>query len=135
MCFRIIKLIVLSVTVSFASVTSAEVKNITEGMDKEQVDLYKDISGDLRCPTCTGLSILQSDAQFSIQMKEAVREQVELGKSKDEVMEFFTERYGLWILREPPSTGMHLFAWMIQDFFFLQVLYSFGHLSGENVKL
>lgn len=137
MCFRIIKLIVLSVTVSFASVTSAEVKNITEGMDKEQVDLYKDISGDLRCPTCTGLSILQSDAQFSIQMKEAVREQVELGKSKDEVMEFFTERYGLWILREPPSTGMHLFAWMIPGFLLLAgpiLIWAFVWRKRQTVK-
>lgn len=137
MCFRIIKLIVLSVTVSFASITSAEVKNITEGMDKEQVDLYKDISGDLRCPTCTGLSILQSDAQFSIQMKEAVREQVELGKSKDEVMEFFTERYGLWILREPPSTGMHLFAWMIPGFLLLAgpiLIWAFVWRKRQTVK-
>lgn len=87
--------------------------NLTDGLKDNEIELYKDISGDLRCPTCTGLSILQSDAQFSVQMKEAVREQVLLGKNKDEVIKFFTERYGLWILREPPSKGAHMFAWVI----------------------
>jgi cytochrome c-type biogenesis protein CcmH len=92
---------------------SAQAKNLVEGLSTNEVEMYKDISDDLRCPTCTGLSILQSDAQFSIQMKEAVREQVLTGKSKQDIMKFFTERYGLWILREPPSKGVHMLAWII----------------------
>lgn len=94
-------------------------RNLTEGLSQKELELYKSISGDLRCPTCTGLSILQSDAQFSIQMKEAVREQVLTGKSKSEIFDFFTERYGLWILREPPSEGFHLLAWLIPGLFLL----------------
>jgi len=88
-------------------------KNLTEGLTPKELELYKDISGDLRCPTCTGLSILQSDAEFSVQMKEAVRSQVLTGKKKDQIIDYFTERYGLWILREPPSKGVHLLAWVI----------------------
>ena len=88
-------------------------QNITDGLEKEQTELFKDVSDQLRCPTCTGLSILQSDAEFSVQMKEAVKEQVVQGKNADQIIEFFTERYGLWILREPPKRGIHLFAWLI----------------------
>ena len=74
---------------------------------------FKDVAGELRCPTCTGLSVLDSDAKFSVQIKDQVKEQMGQGKSKDEILEFFVERYGPWILREPPKKGINLFAWII----------------------
>ena len=86
---------------------------LEEDLSPEQKIEFRDISKDLRCPTCTGLSILESDAQFSIQMKTAVKEQVLAGKNKAEIMSFFIERYGLWILREPPKKGFHLVAWAL----------------------
>ena len=74
---------------------------------------FLDAAKELRCPTCTGLSVLESDATFSVQIKELVKEQVNAGKSKDEVLSFFVERYGPWILRSPPKSGVKLLAWMI----------------------
>jgi cytochrome c-type biogenesis protein CcmH len=75
--------------------------------------VFKDVASDLRCPTCTGLSILDSDAAFSVQIKNEVRSQLAAGKSKDDILKFFTERYGPWILREPPKEGVHLLAWLV----------------------
>jgi cytochrome c-type biogenesis protein CcmH/NrfF len=80
--------------------------------EKEQA-LYNKIGSNLRCPTCVSLGILESDAPFSRQMKSALQEQVRLGKSEKEILAFFTDRYGLWILRSPPTQGIHLLAWII----------------------
>lgn len=74
---------------------------------------FREVAKDLRCPTCTGLSILESDASFSVQIKDQVKEQMQLGKSKDEILSYFVERYGPWILREPPKKGFNLLAWLI----------------------
>ena len=74
---------------------------------------FKDVAGELRCPTCTGLSVLDSDAKFSVQIKDQVKEQMKKGRSKDEILEFFVERYGPWILREPPKEGFNIIAWII----------------------
>lgn len=74
---------------------------------------FRDVAKELRCPTCTGLSILESDASFSVQIKDQVREQMELGKSKGQILNFFVERYGPWILREPPKEGFNILAWLI----------------------
>lgn len=82
----------------------------TEGAAGEK---FLDIAKELRCPTCTGLSVLESDAKFSVQIKDIVKEQVEQGKSKDEVLQYFTERYGPWILRAPPTTGFNVLAWAL----------------------
>jgi cytochrome c-type biogenesis protein CcmH/NrfF len=76
-------------------------------------ELFHDIASSLRCPTCTGLSVLESDARFSQQIKQIVQDQVEAGKSKDEILQYFTERYGPWILRAPPPKGFNVLAWLI----------------------
>ncbi len=76
-------------------------------------DVFKDVAADLRCPTCTGISVLDSDAPFSVQIKNEVKQQLSEGKSKSQILEFFTDRYGPWILREPPKRGVHLWAWIV----------------------
>lgn len=92
---------------------------LCQGIAKPRQDLqvdentFRDVAGDLRCPTCTGLSVLDSDASFSVQIKNEVKEQLASGKSKDEILSFFTERYGPWILRAPPKEGVHAFAWIL----------------------
>jgi cytochrome c-type biogenesis protein CcmH len=74
---------------------------------------FREVASGLRCPTCTGLSVLDSDAPFSVQIKNEVKEQMAVGKKKSEILQFFTERYGPWILREPPKQGINLWAWII----------------------
>ena len=92
---------------------------LAQGMAVERKDIvvnpddFKDVASDLRCPTCTGLSVLDSDAAFSIQIKNEVKEQLVAGKNKESILKFFTERYGPWILREPPKQGVHLWAWVL----------------------
>ena len=78
---------------------------------RDNREFFKDVAGELRCPTCTGLSVLDSDATFSVQIKDQVDEQIKEGKSKDEILSFFVDRYGPWILREPPKSGFNLMAW------------------------
>lgn len=74
---------------------------------------FRDVAKEFRCPTCTGLSVLESDAGFSVQIKEQVQEQLNLGKSHDQIVDYFVERYGAWILREPPVKGFNAWAWII----------------------
>jgi cytochrome c-type biogenesis protein CcmH len=83
------------------------------GSDKDNDINFRDIAKELRCPTCTGLSVLESDASFSVQIKDQVHEQMKLGKSKDEIIKYFVERYGPWIMREPPKEGFNLLAWAV----------------------
>jgi len=74
---------------------------------------YREIAEQLRCPTCTGLSVLESDAPFSVQIKNEVMQQLGQGKTKTQILSFFTDRYGPWILRTPPKSGVNWLAWAI----------------------
>ena len=81
--------------------------------DGAQGELFHEVASSLRCPTCTGLSVLESDARFSQQIKELVMEQVQAGKSREQILQYFTERYGPWILRSPPAKGFNILAWLM----------------------
>lgn len=96
---------------SHSSLVSAQQENMKSNSAVQEE--FKDIAADLRCPTCTGLSVLDSDAPFSVQIKNEVKEQLTSGKAKSDILKFFTDRYGPWILREPPKEGIHLWAWII----------------------
>lgn len=60
-----------------------------------------DIGNELRCPTCQGVSILESETPQSVAMRKEIERQVTEGKKKGEILAFFRQRYGDWILRQP----------------------------------
>jgi cytochrome c-type biogenesis protein CcmF len=63
----------------------------------------KDVGEELRCPTCQGVSILESDTPQSLSMRREIERQISEGKKKDEIVRYFRDRYGEWILRKPDS--------------------------------
>lgn len=72
----------------------------------------REIGEELRCPTCQGISVLESETPQSVAMKAEIEKQLLAGKSKQEILDFFKERYGEWILREPDArTGVGFWIW------------------------
>lgn len=72
-----------------------------------------EIARQLRCPTCVSESVADSNAAISIEMRRQIQTQLEAGASEAEVLAFFQERYGDWILLEPPRRGIHLLVWWL----------------------
>lgn len=69
------------------------------------------VSSRLRCPVCQGESIQDSPAELATQMKALVREQLHAGRSEGEVLEYFVQKYGQWILLEPRAEGINLLVY------------------------
>jgi cytochrome c-type biogenesis protein CcmH/NrfF len=82
-------------------------------LSRQQLDMFRETAKDLRCPTCQGLSILESEATFSVQMKNVVKDKIREGMAKEQILDFFMERYGPWILRKPPVSGINALAWVL----------------------
>ena len=70
----------------------------------------RSLASQLRCPVCQGLSLQDSPSELAQQMREVVKQQLQAGKSPDEVKDYFVARYGQWILMTPPATG---FNWLV----------------------
>ena len=82
--------------------------------ENEQFEVrFKELSNELRCPTCQGLSVKDSEAGFSASIKGKIRELMKHGKSNEEIMAYFVERYGEWILRAPPVSGFNMVLWVL----------------------
>jgi len=73
----------------------------------------REISHKLRCPTCQAMSVKDSDAGLSLNMKQRIRELIQEGKTEAEILQFFEERYGEWILRSPKKEGFNLVLWLL----------------------
>jgi len=45
-------------------------------------------------------------------MRQVVRDMLSQGSSRDEILDFFVDRYGKDILAAPPKSGVNLIAWL-----------------------
>jgi cytochrome c-type biogenesis protein CcmH len=71
----------------------------------------KALQRELRCVVCQGQSIDESNAPLAADMRRLIREQIEVGKSDDEVKDFFVARYGTFVLMNPPVATDTYFLW------------------------
>ena len=71
------------------------------------------IARQLRCPVCRAESAADSNATTSVEFRNIIQEQLLAGKNEVEILTFFRERYGDWILLKPPKRGLHLVVWLM----------------------
>lgn len=70
------------------------------------------IASGLRCPVCQNLSVADSPSDLARDMRTAIRTQLEAGETPAQIRRFFVERYGEWIVFEPPARGAGVFPWI-----------------------
>jgi cytochrome c-type biogenesis protein CcmH len=61
------------------------------------------IAAELRCPDCAGLSAADSPTRAAAEIRREVEAQLEAGRTPDEIRQSFVDRYGSWILLDPPG--------------------------------
>ncbi len=67
----------------------------------------------LMCPVCDGQTVDQSNAQVSLDMKEVIREKLRAGETEDEILDYFSARYGDAVLASPPTSGFSVVVWIV----------------------
>jgi cytochrome c-type biogenesis protein CcmH len=67
----------------------------------------------LMCPLCPAETIDQSQAQIAQQMRSLVREMLAQGAGREEILDFFVDRYGPSVLAAPPKSGVNLLVWIL----------------------
>jgi cytochrome c-type biogenesis protein CcmH len=73
----------------------------------------QDVASQLKCPVCQGESVANSPALIAQQMRGVIRQQLQSGKSEQEVISYFVDRYGEQIAWSPPWQGFTLLAWLV----------------------
>ena len=83
-----------------------------------QLEVNK-ITKNLRCLICQGQSVYDSDSDFANSMKILVDKKLEEGLSENEIYNFFTEKYGEWILYDPGLNKNTYILWILPILIFL----------------
>jgi cytochrome c-type biogenesis protein CcmH len=73
----------------------------------------RDVGEQLRCPVCQGESVADSPSGIAQQMRGVIREQLQAGKSEQQIIQYFQDRYGNQIVWSPQWQGFAMMAWLV----------------------
>lgn len=76
-------------------------------------EIVHEVAAHLRCVVCQNLSVADSPSEMASQMRAIIRERLAAGESPQDVQRYFVDRYGEWILLEPPRRGFNLVVWLL----------------------
>ncbi|HVF75437.1 MAG TPA: cytochrome c-type biogenesis protein [Acidimicrobiales bacterium] len=71
------------------------------------------IAKEVRCPTCEGLSVEESDAATARVVRDEIRRRVEAGESDGDIRAYLVSRFGKDILLKPEASGVSGLVWAL----------------------
>jgi len=72
-----------------------------------------EVAGLIRCPVCQGLSVADSPSAMAINMKEQVHELLSRGFSQEQILSYFEQSYGQFVLLRPKFRGVNSLVWLL----------------------
>jgi cytochrome c-type biogenesis protein CcmH len=82
------------------------------GKADENDNRVRHLSSKLRCLVCQNQSLADSNAELAQDLRGQVRAQVAAGKSDDQIIGYMVERYGDFVLYEPPFKATTALLWV-----------------------
>ncbi|MFQ6672179.1 MAG: cytochrome c-type biogenesis protein CcmH, partial [Candidatus Tectimicrobiota bacterium] len=72
-----------------------------------------EVAKELRCPICQNLSVADSPTALASQMRALIAEKLAAGESPEAVKDYFTTKYGDWVLLRPKREGFTWLVWLL----------------------
>lgn len=88
----------------------------------------------IMCPICAGQTIAQSTAETSAQMRGLILKKLNQGESKEEILQYFSDKYGERILAMPRKKGLNVMLWFLPFIIVALVAVSIYFLIGRWSK-
>ena len=97
----------LNSTEVIEDITSSEI--VTGVADQER---FQSLTNELRCMVCQNQTIAESNAGLAVDLKKQVAKQINEGKTDDQILNFMEERYGEFVLYNPPVSLENSLLWL-----------------------
>ena len=102
--------------------------------DPKQELRARDISKNVRCLVCQNQSIDESSAPLAKDLRIIIRNKITEGLTDKEIYKFLTDRYGDFILLNPPLKASTMILWALPFvLFFIALFVIYRH--NKNSKL
>ncbi|RRJ84416.1 cytochrome c-type biogenesis protein [Aestuariirhabdus litorea] len=77
----------------------------------DRQDRFAVLTEVLRCPKCQNQNIADSNSPIANDLRHEIYRMLEEGKNDDEIVNFLVERYGEFVLYDPPFSTKTLVLW------------------------
>lgn len=94
-----------------------------------------EISAQLRCLVCQNQSIADSNAELAMDLKKQVVKQIAEGKTNQQIIDFMVDRYGDFVLYNPPFKMSTLLLWLGPILFLVLALGGLFYTMAKRKKL
>ena len=100
----------LSIVVLLVALTIAGVGEPGARTTGERVE---QIAATIKCPTCVGQSVAQSDAPASLAIRADIERRIGIGETDDDIRQAMATRFGPDVLLTPSSSGLVGLVWIL----------------------
>jgi cytochrome c-type biogenesis protein CcmH len=77
----------------------------------EQEEIFHKLSQELRCLVCQNQAIAESDAGLAKDLRTEIHKMLKQGKTEKEITDFMVQRYGDFVLYDPPFKPSTWLLW------------------------
>lgn len=105
------KRVVFLVLILLCFVGVMPAKDAQPNEDPQIEQRMKHLTEQLRCLVCQNETLADSRADLAEDLRKQVREQIKAGKSDQEIIAFLTDRYGDFVLYNPPVKTTTYLLW------------------------
>ena len=78
---------------------------------EQDEERFRDLASKLRCLVCQNQNLLDSDAELAADLRDETYKLFRLGQSNEEIKGFLVDRYGDFVLYDPPFKPSTYFLW------------------------
>ncbi len=105
---------------SFSAVAGSPAPTATPVITDDQVNA---IAHTLYCPVCENTPLDVCGTKACAQWRELIRQQLQQGWTKEQIQQYFVDRYGARVLAAPPRKGFWWLAYVVPPLAILAGLY------------
>jgi cytochrome c-type biogenesis protein CcmH len=103
--------LVMAGSLLFAASVLTVAKEAQPNEDPKIEQRMKHLTEQLRCLVCQNETLADSRADLAEDLRKQIREQIKAGKTDQEILGFLTERYGDFVLYNPPVKKTTYLLW------------------------
>lgn len=86
---------------------------VDEGPPRTADERVRAVAATIRCPTCSGQSVADSDSAAARSIRTEVATRVERGESADQIRDAIASTYGEDVLLTPSASGIEGLVWSL----------------------
>ena len=133
--YKIFFFIVLSSLISLIATNICYAVEPEEFLKDQKQELRaRDISKNVRCLVCQNQSIDESSAPLAKDLRIIIRNKIKKGQTDEEIYKFLTDRYGDFILLNPPFKASTIILWILPLLLFIFCIFIIYRHNKKSIK-